>query len=69
MDSLEPKAKVKRTGSWSKIESTGLVPGDIVGFKIGNIVSASCPLTEGINVSIDQAVLTGCCRRGDDHFS
>ncbi|TFK38226.1 plasma membrane H+-transporting ATPase [Crucibulum laeve] len=59
MDSLAPKAKVKRAGSWSEIESSGLVPGDMVSFKIGDIVPADCRLTEAINVSIDQAALTG----------
>ncbi|KAG6864223.1 hypothetical protein C0991_011260 [Blastosporella zonata] len=59
MDSLAPKAKVKRDGSWSEIESAGLVPGDMVAFKIGDIVPADCRLTEAINVSIDQAALTG----------
>ncbi|KAJ6624220.1 plasma-membrane proton-e [Mycena sp. CBHHK59/15] len=59
MDSLAPKAKVKRAGTWSEIESAGLVPGDMVSFKIGDIVPADCRLTEAINVSIDQAALTG----------
>jgi H+-transporting ATPase len=59
MDSLAPKAKVKRSGSWSEIESSDLVPGDMVSFKIGDIVPADCRLTEAINVSIDQAALTG----------
>ena len=59
MDSLAPKAKVKRDGSWKEIESAGLVPGDIVSFKIGDIVPADCRLIEAINVSIDQAALTG----------
>jgi H+-transporting ATPase len=59
MDSLAPKAKVKRAGSWSEIESAELVPGDMVSFKIGDIVPADCRLTEAINVSIDQAALTG----------
>lgn len=59
MDSLAPKAKVKRGGQWSEIESSGLVPGDMVSFKIGDIVPADCRLTEAINVSIDQAALTG----------
>jgi H+-transporting ATPase len=59
MESLAPKAKVKREGSWSEIESSDLVPGDMVSFKIGDIVPADCRLTEAINVSIDQAALTG----------
>lgn len=59
MDSLAPKAKVKRSGQWSEIESADLVPGDMVSFKIGDIVPADCRLTEAVNVSIDQAALTG----------
>ncbi|RDB27085.1 ATPase 8, plasma membrane-type [Hypsizygus marmoreus] len=59
MDSLAPKAKVKRESSWSEIESSILVPGDMISFKIGDIVPADCRLTEAINVSIDQAALTG----------
>ncbi|KAF8761374.1 plasma membrane H -transporting ATPase [Rhizoctonia solani] len=59
MDSLAPKAKVRRDGKWSEIESADLVPGDMVAFKIGDVVPADCRLTEAINVSIDQAALTG----------
>ncbi|KAF7311520.1 Plasma membrane ATPase [Mycena kentingensis (nom. inval.)] len=59
MDSLAPKAKCKRAGTWSEIESADLVPGDMISFKIGDIVPADCRLTEAINVSIDQAALTG----------
>jgi H+-transporting ATPase len=36
-----------------------LVPLAQVSFKIGDIVPADCRLTEAINVSIDQAALTG----------
>jgi magnesium-transporting ATPase (P-type) len=59
MDSLAPKAKVRRDGNWSEVESSILVPGDMVAFKIGDIVPADCRLTEAVNVSIDQAALTG----------
>ena len=74
MDSLAPKAKVKRNGSWSEIESANLVPGDMISFKIGDIVPADCRLTEAINVSIDQAALTGeslpsSKKMGDQCFS
>ncbi|KDR79899.1 hypothetical protein GALMADRAFT_242014 [Galerina marginata CBS 339.88] len=74
MDSLAPKAKVKRSGSWSEIESSILVPGDMISFKIGDIVPADCRLTEAINVSIDQAALTGeslpqAKKTGDQCFS
>ncbi|KAK0220191.1 hypothetical protein IW262DRAFT_1555700 [Armillaria fumosa] len=74
MDSLAPKAKVKRAGTWSEIESADLVPGDMVSFKIGDIVPADCRLIEAINVSIDQAALTGeslpqSKKAGDQCFS
>jgi H+-transporting ATPase len=74
MDSLAPKAKVKRDGVWSEIESAGLVPGDMISFKIGDIVPADCRLIEAVNVSIDQAALTGeslpqSKKTGDQCFS
>lgn len=59
MESLAPKAKVKRNGSWGECESSELVPGDVISFKIGDIVPADCRLFDAINVSIDQAGLTG----------
>ncbi|KAJ7827615.1 hypothetical protein B0H14DRAFT_3720254 [Mycena olivaceomarginata] len=39
MDSLAPKAK---------IDSAGLVPGDMISFKIGDIVPADCRLTDAV---------------------
>jgi H+-transporting ATPase len=59
LDPLAPKAKVKRDGRWVEIEAAKLVPGDMISFKIGDIVPADCHLTEAINLSIDQAALTG----------
>jgi hypothetical protein len=47
MDSLVPKANVKRNGNWSEIESTRLVPGDIISFKIGDTVPADCWSPDG----------------------
>jgi len=74
MDSLAPKAKVRRDGKWAEIESSDLVPGDMISFKIGDIVPADCRLTEAINISIDQAALTGeslpaSKKSGDQCFS
>ncbi|KAM0787145.1 hypothetical protein ACM66B_006396 [Microbotryomycetes sp. NB124-2] len=59
MESLAPKAKCRRNGEWREIESADLVPGDVIAFKIGDIVPADCRLYDAINVSIDQAGLTG----------
>ncbi|TRM63452.1 hypothetical protein BD626DRAFT_583395 [Schizophyllum amplum] len=74
MDSLAPKARCRRNGTWAEIDSAELVPGDMVAFKIGDIVPADCRLTEAINVSIDQAALTGeslpqTKKAGDQCFS
>ena len=74
MDSLAPKAKVKRNGKWIEIDASHLVPGDMISFKIGDIVPADCRLTEAVNVSIDQAALTGeslpqSKKFGDECFS
>lgn len=59
MESLAPKAKCRRDGKWAEIDSADLVPGDVISFKIGDIVPADCRLFDAINVSIDQAGLTG----------
>lgn len=74
MDSLAPKAKVKRDGQWQEIDSSNLVPGDILSFKLGDVVPGDCRLTDGTNVSIDQAALTGeslpqSKQMGDECFS
>lgn len=59
MDSLAPKARCRRNEQWIEIESSELVPGDVIAFKIGDVVPADCRLFDAINVSIDQAALTG----------
>ncbi|KAH6904837.1 E1-E2 ATPase-domain-containing protein [Coprinopsis sp. MPI-PUGE-AT-0042] len=59
IDPLAPNGKAHRDNIWQEIESAILVPGDIIAFKIGDIVPADCRLTKAINVSIDQAALTG----------
>ncbi|WWC88357.1 plasma-membrane proton-efflux P-type ATPase [Kwoniella dendrophila CBS 6074] len=74
MDSLAPKAKVKRDGKWRDIESADLVPGDMIAFKHGDVCAADCRLTEAIDVSMDQAALTGeslpvSKKLGDECFS
>ena len=74
MDSLAPKAKAKRDGVWAEIESSELVPGDLVAFKHGDVCPADCRLVEAIDVSMDQAALTGESlpvgkKEGDECFS
>jgi H+-transporting ATPase len=74
MDSLAPKARVKRDGAWQEVESADLVPGDLVAFKHGDICPSDCRLIEAIDVSMDQAALTGESlpqgkKEGDECFS
>ncbi|KAL7420499.1 plasma membrane H+-ATPase [Cryptotrichosporon argae] len=74
MDSLAPKARVKRDGAWKEVESAVLVPGDLVAFKHGDVCPADCRLVEAIDVSMDQAALTGESlpqgkKEGDECFS
>lgn len=51
MDSLAPKARVKRDGAWREIESAELVPGDLIAFKHGDVCAADCRLIESVDVS------------------
>ncbi|WVO24979.1 plasma-membrane proton-efflux P-type ATPase [Cryptococcus decagattii] len=74
MDSLAPKARVKRDGQWKEIESAELVPGDLIAFKHGDVCPSDCRLVEAIDVSMDQAALTGESlpvgkHEGDECFS
>jgi H+-transporting ATPase len=74
MDSLAPKARVKRDGAWKEIESSELVPGDVVAFKHGDVCPADCRLVDAVDVSMDQAALTGeslpsSKKLGDECFS
>ncbi|KAF8980329.1 plasma membrane H+-ATPase [Entomortierella lignicola] len=59
MASLAPQAKIKRDGQWATLEAAALVPGDVIAVKLGDIVPADARLIESVNVSIDQAALTG----------
>lgn len=74
MDSLAPKARVKRDGTWKEIDSADLVPGDLVAFKHGDVCPADCRLVDAVDVSMDQAALTGESlpqgkKLGDECFS
>ncbi|KAF9427275.1 plasma membrane H+-ATPase [Podila epigama] len=74
MASLAPQAKIKRDGQWATLDAASLVPGDIIAIKLGDIVPADARLIESVNVSIDQAALTGESlptnkHKGDEIFS
>mmetsp|Transcript_37714 Transcript_37714/g.97298 ORF Transcript_37714/g.97298 Transcript_37714/m.97298 type:complete len:982 (-) Transcript_37714:2113-5058(-) len=58
-NALAPECNAKRDGSWVKIKSRELVPGDLIILKIGDIVPADCRLCEGGTCDLDQSGLTG----------
>ena len=56
---LALKAKVLRDGTWRDIEASGLVPGDVVDVRLGNIVPADLKLFGEGFLTVDQSALTG----------
>nr|CAB3497346.1 unnamed protein product [Digitaria exilis] len=59
MARLAPKAKALRDGTWSELDASLLVPGDIISIKLGDIIPADARLLEGDPLKIDQSALTG----------
>ena len=55
---LAVHARVRRDGRWRLVEAAGLVPGDLVHIRVGDIVPADLAVSDG-SVSVDQSVLTG----------
>ena len=53
------QTKVIRDGKMRLISSQNIVPGDIIAFESGDKLSADCRILEVINLSIDEAILTG----------
>ena len=56
---LALKALARRNGKWQEVEATGLVPGDVVKIRIGDIIPADLKLIDGDFISVDQAAITG----------
>ena len=56
---MDRQVTVLRDGTFSRISSKQLVPGDIVKLRIGDIVPADVQLMSGDFLLIDQAALTG----------
>ncbi|KAK1782272.1 hypothetical protein QBC45DRAFT_456319 [Copromyces sp. CBS 386.78] len=54
-----PTCKVIRSGATSTIKAETLVPGDIVRLNVGDVVPADLRLATSINLSTDEALLTG----------
>ena len=56
---LAVKAKVRRDGKWVDPAARGVVPGDVIRIRLGDIVPADARLLAGDPVQVDQSALTG----------
>jgi H+-transporting ATPase len=56
---LAQKARVLRDKTWQVIDAAGLVPGDIIRIRLGDVVPADAQLVDGDYLSVDQSALTG----------
>src|ERR1700733_5541715 len=54
-----PHARVRRSGQVAEIESTGLVPGDIVLLEAGDVVPADGRIESSATLEVQEAALTG----------
>jgi P-type Ca2+ transporter type 2C len=63
IDALEkltvPKAKVIRDGQVRMVDSSDIVPGDLLSLEAGDYVVADSRIIEGFQLAADEAVLTG----------
>ncbi|MEJ2183327.1 MAG: cation-translocating P-type ATPase [Nitrospirota bacterium] len=55
----EPSATVMREGMAREVQVSEVVPGDVVHLEAGNIVPADVRLTEGVQLKVQEAALTG----------
>ena len=56
---LALRAAVRRDGNWTEIDAAGLVPGDVVRIKLGDVIPADVVLLDGEYLRVDQSALTG----------
>jgi H+-transporting ATPase len=56
---LAPQARVRRDGRWRTLPARELVPGDVIGLRLGEIVPADAQLGAGDPIEVDQSALTG----------
>ncbi|KAK0702985.1 Na or K P-type ATPase [Lasiosphaeria miniovina] len=54
-----PTCKVVRAGRSETVKAEALVPGDLVRLGVGDVVPADLRLVHSVNMSIDEALLTG----------
>ncbi len=56
---LALKSRVRRDGKWTTLEARGLVPGDVIRLRLGDVVPADARLLDGEPMEVDQSALTG----------
>jgi H+-transporting ATPase len=56
---LAINALVERDGAWRSLPASGLVPGDVIRMRLGDIVPADAKLLDGDTIDLDQSALTG----------
>jgi len=71
---LALKARALRDGRWQEIDAAGLVPGDIIRIRLGDVIPADVRILQGDYLSVDQSALTGeslpvTVREGDVAYS
>lgn len=54
-----PAARVWRDGRLTRIDSTGLVPGDVIEVEAGDAVPADARLLDAVDLAVEEAALTG----------
>jgi H+-transporting ATPase len=66
---LALKARVLRDGKWQEKPAGGLVPGDVVRLRLGDIIPADVKLVEGDYLLADESALTGESLPVEKHLS
>lgn len=56
---LALKSRILRDGQWQEVPAAGLVPGDIIRIRLGDIIPADVQLLSDDYLSVDQSALTG----------
>ncbi len=56
---LSLSVKVQRNGIWTRLDSTRLVPGDLILVQKGNVVPADARILTASDLSCDESLLTG----------
>jgi H+-transporting ATPase len=56
---LALNARVRRDRAWKQIKANGLVPGDVIRVRLGDVVPADIKLFSGEYLNVDESALTG----------